>query len=133
MLDLEKLEELKKLDKRRFPKLISELINLIGFEPALKIFVNYSGSHLFIPLYKTTTGELEQLIGDEAFKKISLRYGSEVIWIPSVDVLINSRKIKIRNSSIFNEWKNGALQRELAVKYSVSERTINTVVSKYKP
>ena len=133
MLDLEKLEELKKLDKRCFPKLISELINLIGFEPALKIFVNYSGGHLFVPLYKTTTGELEQLIGDEAFKKISLRYGSEVIWIPSVDVLINSRKIKIRNSSIFNEWKNGALQRELAVKYSVSERTINTVVSKYKP
>ena len=133
MLDLEKLEELKKLDKRCFPKRISELIELIGFEPALKIYVNYSNSFLRIPLYKTTTGELEQLIGDEAFKKLSLRYGLEVIWVSSANTLLNSQKIKIRNFSIFNEWKNGALQRELAVKYLVTERTINTIISKYKP
>ena len=133
MLDLEKLEELKKLDKRCFPKRISDLIELIGFEPALKIYVNYSSSFLYIPLYKSTTGELEQLIGDEAFKKLSLRYAPEVIWMPSSDTLINSQKMKIRNSSIFNEWKNGALQRELAVKFSLTERTINTIISKYKP
>ena len=133
MLDLEKLEELKKLDKRCFPKLISELINLIGFEPALKIFVNYSGGHLCIPLYKSTTGELEQLIGDEAFKKISLRYGSEVILLPSASKFINDQKIKIRDYAIFNDWKNGVTQRDIALKYSLTERTINTIISKYKP
>ena len=133
MRDLEKIAELKKIDQRCFPRLISELIQLIGFEPALKLFVNYSGSHLFIPLYKTTTGEIEQLIGDEAFIKLSLRYGSEVILLPNANKFINDQKIKIRDYAIFNDWKNGVTQRDIAVKYLLTERTINTIISKYKP
>ncbi len=133
MLDLEKLEELKKVDKRCFPTLVSELIELIGFEPALKLFVNYSGSHLRVPLYKTTTGELEQLIGDEAFEKLSLKYALEVIWFTSVTKFLNDRTIKNRNDSIFNSYKNGATQRDIALKHSLTQRTITAIISKYKP
>ncbi len=133
MRDLEKIAELKKIDQRCFPRLISELIQLIGFEPALKLFVNYSGGHLFIPVNKTNTGNIERLIGDEAFKKLSLRYGSEVIVFTNVNKFINDQKITNRNNDIFNSYKNGTDQREIALKHLLTERTINDIIRKYKP
>ena len=134
-MDVEKLEildKLKKINPLCFPSSIKNFIDSIGLEATLKIYVAYSGSHLAIPITNTKSGYLEDLIGDQAFKKLISTYGDEVTQIPSVFKFLNDRKIRSRNDSIFNEWSNGASQGSLAIKHSITERTVNAIISKYK-
>jgi len=132
-LDSEQLEQLKKIDLDLFPVLIKDFIELIGYEPALKIFVTYSGRYLRVPSVKTTSGKLELLIGLEAFKKLSHTYGNETVQIPSLRKLNERIERKKRNDSIIEEWCSKTVnQSYLAEKYSLTLRTINFVISEYK-
>jgi Mor family transcriptional regulator len=126
------IEQLKHIDRRCFPKLINDFIDFLGYEPALKIYATYSGVHLSVPKVNTITGDIERLIGDEAFKKLSLMFGDETLNIPNAVKLLKDREIIKRNDSIYKDWQNGATQATLARHFSITERTVNSIIKTYK-
>jgi Mor family transcriptional regulator len=72
--------------------------------------------------------KLADAIGIEAFKTLVKMYAGCVVYIPTVDKLT----IKVRDSQIKSEY-TGYNQRDLAIRYGISEQWVRVIVGAAMP
>lgn len=69
--------------------------------------------------------ELVDVIGLEAFNKLVFHYGGSSLYIPKTDTIERQK----RNTKICNEYLGGKNLKYLALKYSLTENQIRSILS----
>jgi hypothetical protein len=110
---------------------MDEILEAIG-EPAATLLTDtFGGGTFYIPEKCDETGvfnEIVMVIGQTAANIMVSVAGGELVCIPQ----LFAAKIQRRNEAIFNERKNGAHMRDLALKYKMSQRNVLSCITKHK-
>ena len=107
----------------KYPGVFQEAVQLIGEEAAAKLVAQYGGVRLYIPGTPRHGHPLHQLLGQEAAQQLSGEFGGMTVDIPRACMLHNAQ----RNTLILADRAAGMSQRELALKYRLTERTIRKI------
>lgn len=112
------------IDQSLLPCSLQEMERLIGTRATLLLVENYGGVRFYVPQKIHAEHDLAKLIGIEAAEKLAREYGGSTHEIPRA-LLAN---IARRNIEIKNEYK-ALSQRQLALKYRLTERQIRNIVA----
>lgn len=112
------------IDQTLLPCSLQEMEQLIGTRATLLLVENYGGVRFYVPQKIRAEHDLAKLIGIEAAEKLAREYGGSTHEIPRA--LLAS--IDRRNIEIKNEYKSLS-QRQLALKYKLTERQIRNIVT----
>lgn len=102
-----------------------ELANVIGLEAALILIDKFGGTAIWIPKNAKPDHSHSLLIGFEAFQKLTRYYGDTSLEID----LCAALNRYARNQKIIEDSK-ALTHREIAQKYSTTERNIRKILSK---
>ena len=108
-----------------YPGVFQEVSQLIGEEAAAKLVAPYGGTRLYIPGTLKTEHILCQLLGQKAAQQLTDEFGGMTLEIPR-DVM---SLIRQRNELILIDRAKGMTQRQLALKYRLTERTIRKITN----
>lgn len=108
----------------RLPATLQEMERLIGTKAVLLLVEKYGGVRFYVPQKIRAGHDLAKLIGIEAAEKLARDYGGGTHEIARA--LLAS--IDRRNIEIKNEYKTLS-QRQLALKYQLTERQIRNIVT----
>lgn len=97
------------------------LIQLLGFELAMRLVYLHGGSKLYVPVNEGCL--LAQQIGVEAFRLLSAEYGGCHVWIPQGQAHV----IQARNRQIVAR-AGSCTVRELASRFELSPRRIQQIL-----
>ena len=84
------MHPLETIKRNNWPPIIDDIAEIIGDDAALKMFIRFSGRHLFIPIRGLHNNNIEQTIGSEKSKLLSKEFGSETITFPNGKLLLLS-------------------------------------------
>lgn len=120
---------MREVDESLLPGILQEIAELIGLPEALKLADHYGGVRLYVPLTIPEGHVLAELVGMEAARKLSDRFGGmEHFDIPKA----RSVTVALRNRKIREAWP-GLSQRQLALKYGLTERQVRVILSAEQP
>lgn len=108
-----------------YPGVWHEIKVVTGEEGAANLVAHYGGTRLYIPHTSKTDHLLCQLIGQEAAQKLSYEFAGMSVDIPRAAQML----IAQRNGLIAADRATGMSQRQLALKYGLTERTIRKIKS----
>ncbi|MDP2144412.1 MAG: Mor transcription activator family protein [Gallionella sp.] len=108
-----------------YPGVFQEIAQLIGDEAAAKLVAQYGGVRLYIPSMPKLEHAIHQLLGDEIAQQLCGEFGGLSVEIPRACIL----QIVQRNKLILADRAEGMTQRQLALKYHLTERTIRKICS----
>ncbi len=106
------------------PDSIQHLIEIVGFDSALKVVQCYGGGAVYVPENPVPSHPLAEVMGYISFCKLVSVHAKEHLPIARCLKAITG----VRNQQILGEFLAGKSQRKLAYKYNLTERTINTIV-----
>lgn len=106
-----------------YPGVFQEIAQLVGDEAAAKLAEQYGGVRLYIPGKLTAKHPLRELLGQEIAQQLCGEFAGLAVEIPRG----NMSQIARRNSLIMADRAAGMSQRELAIKYHLTERTIRKI------
>lgn len=102
-----------------------ELANVIGLEAVLILIDKFGGTAIWVPKNSKPDHRYSLLIGFEAFQKLTRYYGDTSVEIDRCVALIrDARNQKIKDDS------KALTNRDIAQKYSTTERHIRRILSK---
>jgi hypothetical protein len=105
-------------------ELLDEIVDQVGFQPAIRICRAYGGQKLRIPLKVPESHPLALLIGLDAATKLSKAYGGECLTIPAeVNALL-----KQRNATICQDYVGSASISKLARRHRLSRKMITKIL-----
>lgn len=102
-----------------------EVIQLIGEEAAAMLAAQYGGTRLYIPATIKPEHDLCQLLGQEAARRLADEFCGMTLEVPRAVI----SHIGQRNAMILADRAVGMSQRQLAIKYQLTERTIRTIIN----
>ena len=117
-----KLNEVKLSD---LPDVYREVAEYIGMVPALKLIKWRGGSILTVPLKERPNHPLNHVINTRDLRLLCGRYGATRINLPTIE----KATIPARNRAIRDEYDSGATVRQLVCRFSLSERTIHSILN----
>lgn len=109
--------------------MFQEVTQLIGQEAAVKLAAQYGGTRLYIPATIKPEHDLCQLLGQVAAQQLAEEFCGLTLEIPR-DV---DSQIRQRNKLIMTDRAAGMTQRQLALKYRLTERTIRKITNSPLP
>lgn len=106
------------------------LVDVIGPEAAMNLFIRFNGRALHIPQPENLYADhvVTQTIGADKADLLCKRFACEDILFPKGAYLLR----KIRNENIISDWRAGMTQPDLATKYDLTTRSINGIISNFK-
>lgn len=106
-----------------YPGVFQEVAQFIGEEAACRLTTQYGGVRLYIPGTLKPGHHLCRLLGQEAAQQLAREFGGLNVEIPRACLA----RIAGRNALILADRAAGMSQRELALKYQLTERTIRKI------
>lgn len=122
------MHKFRQIPRKNWPSLIVTISEAVGDEAAMALFIRFSGRHLLIPKQPNPDHLIEQAIGTEKAALLRKRFAGEVITFPTCIAEMR----KIRDDKILKDRRKGMMQADLATKYQLSERQINTIINRQK-
>lgn len=119
---------IRKDNKQHWPEVLVELASVIGDDATIALFERFKGRHLSIPKNPTPGHPIEQAIGSLAFKALCRTYQKDMLMVPVCFRL----QVNERNKAILADHEAGMNVCDIATKYSRTERSITTVISKHR-
>ena len=108
------------------PRLLREMVALIGMQATLAIVQHYGGVRLYVPITMTPEHILARQIGVDAACKLSAEYGGlDHFYIPRAAVALRSA----RNTEIVDKFVKGITLRQLALSYGMTERGVTKILA----
>jgi hypothetical protein len=101
-----------------------ELISIIGMDAAERLCLVFGGARLYIGIGNRSQQRLSAVVGDEAAEKLASHYRGINLHVPKMKYLESMR----RNMEITADAASGMSQRELSMKYDLSERQIRHIL-----
>lgn len=108
-----------------YPGGFQEIKQHIGEEAGAKLAAQYGGTRLYIPATLQPEHPICQLLGQESAQLLANEFGGLTLEIPRNVALY----IAQRNAMILHERAIGTTQRQLAIKYHLTERTIRNILN----
>jgi len=113
------------IDVDDLPGILRDLVDLIGLAGTMKLVEHYGGVRLYVPVKYDPGHPIAKLLGGESFLKLIDAYGGEEHFdIPKADRAM----IALRNRRIREDYSVMS-QRQLALKYGLTERQIRNIVA----
>lgn len=112
-------------DAKNYKGIFRNVVLLVGRDCAEKLVAKYGGTRLYIPSTFGPGNALPLLLGDEAAQRLSAEFRGNTIEIPR-GWLSDLRK---RNAAILGDRETGMTQRQLAIKYRITQRTIRKIIN----
>jgi hypothetical protein len=111
------------------PRQLRDLAAIVGYTNALILARHYGGVRLYVPTQMTPEHILARLLGFEKACALAREMGGLSHFdIPSAKAPVLRLLIRERDEQIRAEYAKGKSVRELALKYSVTERWILVIV-----
>lgn len=111
------------------PRQLRELARIVGYTNALILARHYGGVRLYVPKEMTPEHILARLLGFEKAHALAREMGGMSHFdIPSAKAPVLKLMIRERDEQIRAEYAAGKSLRELALRYSVTERWILVIV-----
>lgn len=112
------------------PESLKDIVDLIGIEHTIALINVHGGTHVYIPhhLHAPANFPIAQLIGQDAFRVLTLRWGGDHLQIPKADALARL----IRNMQI-QQLAATHTRKELAIQYNMTERAIRDILTQPVP
>lgn len=108
-----------------YPGVFQEVNQLIGEEATAKLVAHHGGTRLYVPGTLKPEHPLCQMLGQQAAQQLTDEFGGMTLEVPR-DVML---QIAQRNDLILADRAAGMTQRQLALKYRLTERTIRNILN----
>jgi len=112
-----------------YPGVFQDISQIVGEEAAAKLSAQYGGTRLYIPITLKTEHPLVQLLGQQTAQQLVDEFSAITVEIPRAFIRIIAR----RNELIIADRDDGMSQRQLAIKYQLTERTIRKITKSVSP
>jgi hypothetical protein len=126
------MNPLAQIKRENWPELIDDLAEIIGEDAALKMFIRFAGRHLSVPrtiiVPPAMITIIKETIGEEKAELLVKNYGGEYLKFPNGRLILNND----RDNRIVEDYLSGMRQGDIATKYELSERRINTIINNHK-
>lgn len=110
------------------PKMVRDLIDLIGMEETKSMLKSYGGKRKYVPQNKGQLPESWGVLTFESFLKICSAYSGDTIEIPKIDSFERAE----RNREIVYLAQRGMSRRELGQRYGLTYRQIGNIRRHYE-
>lgn len=105
-------------------QILTELAEVAGWDAAIKIADMRGGTQIRIPQEPAPEHWLWDLLGEQAARAISARYGGSCLWVPKND----ADSLRMRNEQIRADRRAGATINALAQRYRLTDRQIYSIL-----
>lgn len=102
-----------------------ELLNLIGNDAFTRLCTVFGGTRLHISNSTRSRQRLNIIVGQENAEKIITNYQGIALTLP----MLSSIQIKKRHQAIIQDFENGMSQRNIAMKYDLTDRQVRRIIS----
>ncbi|WP_297325654.1 Mor transcription activator family protein [Nitrosomonas sp.] len=102
-----------------------ELLNLIGEDAFTRLCTVFGGTRLHISNSVRSRQRLTVIVGEDNAEKIIFNYQGVALTLP----MLSSLEIKKRHQSIIKDFENGMSQRDIAMKYDLTDRQVRRIIS----
>lgn len=102
-----------------------ELLNLIGEDAFTRLCTVFGGTRLHISNSTRSRQRLNVIVGEDLAEKIIFHYQGIALTLP----MLSSLEIRKRHQAIINDHTNGMSNRDIALKYDLTDRQVRRIIS----
>ncbi len=107
------------------PPMARDVVQACGAEAAAKLLMWQPGARLCVPKVAEREHVLAEVMGWPGYKGLVARYGDQRIALPRCEKLFRA----LRNAALVRAYGQGATVNELAVRYGMGARHVETVLA----
>lgn len=104
-----------------------DVLNLLGDDAFTRLCMVFGGTRLYIADSERSRQRLTVIIGETLTEKMITQYKGQSLNFPRLSTL----EIEKRKQAIIADHQNGMSNRDLAMKYEMTERHIRNIVSSH--
>jgi hypothetical protein len=108
------------------PPMVLQLVQACGVDATARLLMWQPGARLCVPKVAEREHVLVEVMGWTGFRGLVARYGDQRIPLPRCHKLFRA----LRNAAILRAYEKGASVNELAVRYGLNARHVETVLSR---
>ncbi len=117
------------IDESLLPGVLREMNELIGITATMAIVQQFGGVRLYVPISIPSGHILINLVGIQNAEKLADRFGGQEHFdIPKAEAALR----QVRDHEIKQHWPQLS-QRELALKYRLTERRVREILGSEQP
>lgn len=102
-----------------------ELLNLIGDDAFTRLCTVFGGTRLYVSNSDGSRKRLTIIVGEENAKNMIFHFDGVKLTLP----MLSSLEIKKRHQAVIEDAKKGMSQRDIAMKYDLTERNVRLIIS----
>jgi len=102
-----------------------ELLNLIGDDAFTRLCTVFGGTRLHVSNSDRSRKRLNIIIGEENAEKMIFHFDGVGLTLP----VLSSLEIKKRHQAIIEDAKKGMSQRDIAMKYDLTDRQVRRIIN----
>lgn len=102
-----------------------ELLNLIGDDAFTRLCTVFGGTRLYVSNSDGSRKRLTIIVGEENAKNMIFHFDGVKLTLP----MLSSLEIKKRHQAVIEDAKKGMSQRDIAMKYDLTERNVRRIIS----
>jgi len=114
----------KPINVHLLPKLLRQLIRVMGQDAALQLVDQFGGTQLVVPKRFTPDHMLVDVVGLEAFGALVSQYGTEVLELPKNDAVV----MQLRHHRVRELREQGLTHSEIAIKTRYTRRWVIAIL-----
>lgn len=103
-----------------------ELLSLIGEDAFTRLCMVFGGTRLHVFDSDRSRQRLNIIVGEDSAEKIIFNYQGMTLTLPK----LSSLEINKRHQAIIHDYKIGMSQREIAMKYDLTDRQVRNIIFK---
>ncbi len=107
-------------------KILTEIADVIGLPACLELVRRWGGRDLYVPAVIDRMHPIAFAIGFEAAQKLAAEYPCCTLSLP----IERNATIDLRNTLIYQEWKDGASVLRLSHRWGLTRPGIDAVLAK---
>lgn len=102
-----------------------ELLSLIGDDAFTRLCTVFGGTRLHVSNSGRSRKRLNIIVGAENAGKMIFNFNGVTLTLP----MLSSLEIKKRHHAIIADAKNGISQRDIAMKYDLTDRQVRRIIA----
>lgn len=106
-------------------KSVMPIVDAIGYDLTVRLVARLGGTRVYLASSVHPRDELAQVIGLQAACHLVKQLGRGAFDVPRCQAWLMAR----RNEEIVNRWDAGETQRELALRFGLTERHVRSVIA----
>ncbi len=104
-----------------------DVLNLLGDDAFTRLCMVFGGTRLYIADSERSRQRLTVIVGEASAEKVISQYKGQSLNLPRLSTL----EIEKRKQAIIADHQNGMSNRDLAMKYEMTDRHIRNIVSSH--